>query len=68
VNKITIMSRLCVLTMMFASIAKAGNEKGNGGDAVVCRDINNEIKSIDILDFFEARLLYNLTEVSQNLS
>ena len=31
------------------------NEKGNGGDAVVCYDTNNRITSVELLDFYEAK-------------
>lgn len=32
-------------------------EKGNGGDAVVCRNDKNEILSAELLDFYESRVL-----------
>src|SRR4051794_27132981 len=32
-----------------------GHERGNGGDAVVCRDHDDKIISVELLDFFEAR-------------
>jgi hypothetical protein len=41
-------------------IRKLGNEVGNGGSAVVCRDSANAITSIESLDQYEARELFEL--------
>ncbi|MGZ3768182.1 MAG: hypothetical protein ACXVCP_05795 [Bdellovibrio sp.] len=34
-----------------------GNDVGNGGNVVACRDDHNTLKSIELLDFYEARIL-----------
>ena len=39
-----------------ASYAGAESIVGNGGDVVVCRDANREIRSVELLDYVEARL------------
>lgn len=41
--------------VLFSINAYAG-EVGNGGDVVVCKDSNGKLKSIELLDVFEARL------------
>jgi len=43
--------------MPFANLARASGEKGNGGDAVVCRDDQSKIISAEPLDVYEARKL-----------
>jgi hypothetical protein len=45
---------LAVLIGAASSFALA-NEKGNGGDAIVCRNAEGKIKSAELLDYFEAR-------------
>ncbi len=35
----------------------ASNEKGNGGDAIVCRDDSNQILRAELLDFYEGENL-----------
>ncbi len=37
--------------------AFAADKAGNGGNAVVCRNGGNSITSIELLDFYEARVL-----------
>lgn len=53
-----------VTTVLFAGgfhyRAEAGTEHGNGGGAVVCRGPNHEIKSIELLDFYEQREILQL--------
>lgn len=46
--------------MMSLSLAAIAGEKGNGGDAVVCRDAEGEIKSVELLDYYEGRVLRKL--------
>lgn len=50
-----------ILTLAFLSAVKAfaGTDVGNGGDVVVCKDKNNKITSVELLDFFEARVVNN---------
>jgi hypothetical protein len=54
------------------SVARSGQEKG-GGKGIVCRGSQNEIKSIELLDIFEARLrgqnpIFNSDTVEKELS
>lgn len=46
---------LALTTLLFSLLAYAGDEIGNGGDLVVCQDVNANIKSATILDYYEAR-------------
>jgi hypothetical protein len=48
-----------MLLIAVAMNAFAG-EKGNGGDAVVCRDASRSIISAELLDYYEGRTLRNL--------
>lgn len=43
------------------ALALGGRIVGNGGDVVVCKDAQNNITSIDLLDHFEARSLRGLS-------
>lgn len=45
-----------ILTASGLSSAFAGNGKGNGGDAVVCRKLDGSVRSIETLDRYEARI------------
>lgn len=48
---------VCVLLGLMTSAAMAeGGLVGNGGDVVVCRNSDNSIKFIELLDFYEARI------------
>lgn len=40
-----------------ANLCVAGGEAGNGGDALVCRDKDNQITSVEFFDVYEAREL-----------
>jgi len=54
---------LLLLTLsgnLLAQPAEGGKEIGNGGDVVVCRDRNDLITSVELLDFYEARTLRNV--------
>lgn len=44
-------------TQLIASLAVAETTVGNGGDLVVCRNSQNKITSVELLDYFEAREL-----------
>ena len=46
-----------LLAMLNVSAALAGGRVGNGGDGVVCRDSNKKIVSIELLDFYERKLI-----------
>src|SRR5687768_6475158 len=46
---------LIIAVAMFSQVSHAGREIGNGGDAVVCRDVDGKIDSAELLDFYEAR-------------
>lgn len=43
--------------LMLVSLSAFAKEGGNGGDVIVCRDGNGEIKSIELLDYYEARAM-----------
>lgn len=58
-----LLSVLLILGMASLSMAHDfpeqlfGNQVGNGGKGVVCRDKQNQIKSVQLLDFYEASVL-----------
>jgi len=39
-----------------AGFVYAGNEVGNGGDVIVCKSKTSKIDSVELLDFYEARI------------
>lgn len=51
---------ISLILMMILTSAFAGEKGGNGGDGVVCRTPQGEIKSTELLDFYEARVLRDL--------
>lgn len=52
------MNKLILFTFLLSTFAYAGNDKGNGGDAIVCRaPIWNSIQSAELLDYYEGREL-----------
>ncbi len=57
-----------ILLVIFS--AQAGTATGNGGHAVVCRNAANKITRVELLDFYEARILrginHNLDSISGN--
>ncbi len=53
---------LGMLMLVSTLVAQAG-EKGNGGDAVVCRDKNGEIISVELLDYYEGRVMRKLSSL-----
>lgn len=55
--------KLCVLglTIFLLSADLLANERGNGGDAVVCRDSEGRIISAELLDYYEGRTRRNFT-------
>lgn len=44
-----------------AMAAESGNDVGNGGDVVICRDAGGRIRSIELLDYFEARTRWGMS-------
>jgi len=44
-----------------SALAGQGNETGNGGAGVVCADFAGGIASVELLDFYEAAMLADLT-------
>lgn len=51
---------ILVCGLILSLNAFAGNERGNGGNAVVCRDKDGNIKSAEMLDIYEGRALSGL--------
>ena len=57
------MKKIIQFILLFAGLAQArptsvdNKEVGNGGDVVVCRDVQKQITSIELLDYYEAREL-----------
>jgi len=45
-----------LLGVLAATAHAEGGLVGNGGDVVVCRNSDNSIRSIELLDFYEARI------------
>jgi hypothetical protein len=50
--KVLLIFSLIISTKLFAS-----KEVGNGGDAVVCRNNQGDITSVELLDYYEARVM-----------
>lgn len=46
-----------IMILLVANFAAAETTVGNGGDLVVCRHQDGSIKSVELLDYFEAREL-----------
>lgn len=58
---------LLVLLGVCSSLVFAGNDRGHGGGVVVCRDQNRQVKSIELLDFHENRILRDIEpELGEN--
>ncbi len=52
---------LLVLSVIFLSLTSyGGNERGNGGSGVVCRNADGSIRSAELLDIYEGRVLGGL--------
>ena len=49
-----------LLGLIFPMLGFAGDERGNGGDAVVCRDQVGKITKVELLDYYEARVMRNI--------
>lgn len=59
---------LIMLLVLVSTTTFAGNEAGNGGVSIVCRDFNERIIKSELLDLFEGRELYGLKYQNQELS
>lgn len=57
------MTKWFLMGALIASVAHAEGDKGNGGDAVVCRDANGKITSAELLDHYEGRELRRISPV-----
>lgn len=56
------------LVALFASITFAGPGDGGGGQGVVCRNADNSIKPVELLDLWEAREIYKRPALASNAS
>lgn len=54
------MKSFFVLLSFLSLSSFAGNERGNGGNAVVCRNTDGTIRSAELLDLYEGRALQGL--------
>jgi hypothetical protein len=54
------MIKVLLLGILFSTLAHAGTEKGNGGDAVVCRDSKGNVTSAELFDYYEGKTLYQV--------
>ena len=52
-----VMAALAAVLFIGRNSQASGNETGNGGDVVVCRDHGGQIVSLEVLDLYEARTL-----------
>jgi hypothetical protein len=58
---------MLLLVLLMASATWA-NERGNGGDAVVCRNAQGKITRAELFDYYEGRTLRNFPTVTSRLS
>lgn len=50
-----------LMGLLFCSnLLASGHTVGNGGDIVICKDSNGRLKSAELLDFYEGRILKKL--------
>lgn len=64
IKKDLIMNNIFLFLALLTSLSVwAGNEKGNGGDAIVCRNQAGEITSAELLDYFEGRSFRRIPHV-----
>jgi len=47
--------------LLSSSALAGGSSAGNGGNTIVCFDGNNQIKTVELLDFYEARVKRGIT-------
>jgi hypothetical protein len=59
------MKNLFVIMLFLLSFKVLANERGNGGDAVVCRGSDGVILSAELLDYYEGRTLRNFQVVPE---
>lgn len=55
-------ARICGILAIWSSASTlfAGQERGNGGDVVICRDSQGSITSMEMADLFEARTIRHI--------
>jgi hypothetical protein len=58
--KSKLFSFFTVLLLSNSALA-GGSSAGNGGNTIVCFDGNNQIKTVELLDFYEARVKRGIT-------
>jgi hypothetical protein len=51
---------LALSALILSLTSYAGNERGNGGSGVVCRNADGSIKSAELLDIYEGKALFGL--------
>ncbi len=56
-----IMSSVAITGILLATTVHAGHIHGNGGDVLVCGDVATGAATYELLDFFEAKTMRNLT-------
>lgn len=63
-GNVSVMARALTILAALSSCAAAlasGGMEGGGGKTVVCRNANGSIRSVEILDLYEARTVYQLS-------
>jgi hypothetical protein len=53
--KSKVIASIAVLMLAKSALA-GGSSAGNGGNTIVCLDGNGQIQSVELLDFYEARV------------
>lgn len=56
------------IVLFFSNLVFAGVMNGGGGKGVVCLDTHHQIKSVELLDLWEARTIYGRTPIHPKLS
>lgn len=52
------MNKLAWIILFFSSSVFAGVMNGGGGKGILCRDSDHNIKSVELMDLWEARVIY----------
>jgi len=60
IMKAKVIASIAVLMLAKSALA-GGSSAGNGGNTIVCMDGNGQIKSVELLDFYEARVKRNVS-------
>ncbi len=58
---------IVIITAIAFSRAFAGGEVGNGGNVIVCTDSSGNVKSVEVLDYYELRLNGGALSLNPNL-